>query len=303
VPAPGGGTEGSLADLVAVLSSASGGSSLAGRRARAEAAHALVTQLQAGGRDASEEAYARGALPALLGCLTDLAADDPTSLLAADPAAALLGKEAGRALWLLLDDSERCLEVASGGGNGVLLRLAAATTAASIRGEAVAEAVSLQAARALTLSLYSEARSSALWKDASWEFLPSALQSALTAPLESEASKAAAPLCDVAALWIERLKSRADAQCWVDAVMPALLERLAASLDDVELLQHACRLTCALAKGTEPTWPAELVDKSGMLLAGVYRSHAIPGSGNAEVMEFARCALTALSARREAAQK
>jgi len=263
--------------------------------ARATVLKDMCAALRKPGTEFAEEAYSAGALPLLLGALKDLPSESLSGGGAGD--AVRISSGCGEALWFMLDDSERCYDFASRDGNRELTRL----MCAAVSDSKVASTTMLQLVRVLAQTVYSESRKGSLW-DEDAQFLFDALKIALESPPASDMASAAIPLCDVCTLWLQRAGERAAGlKSALFTLVEKLVDRMAESTDDTLMLQHGCRLVCAIAQGTEPVWPMELVGKAGSFIAHIQSIHSMP-DGNIDVKDFAYAALKKLAARRDMAK-
>ncbi|CAE7835608.1 unnamed protein product [Symbiodinium sp. CCMP2592] len=200
----------------------------------------LCETLQDGGHDAAERACAAGTVEVSLGLLR-----------ACEGGAPLLVRTV-EALWYMADDYESCLKIVDLNGHQLLCQLARE------HGQDNPDAAG-GIFRLLAETLYTEPRSSRLWGDAlDANLLVAAVNWAVQQAGCSDpgCSTTLGFVCDVAALWLQRVPDKEAAKPLI-SIVPQLLKIMAFRLDDVLLLQHGFRLLWAFAhKSTE--WPEAL---------------------------------------------
>ncbi|CAE7603996.1 unnamed protein product [Symbiodinium sp. CCMP2456] len=224
---------GEFQDMAHCLSRASGSEQLL-------ALQSLCEALQEGGHDAAERACAAGTVEVSLGLLRAGAGEGPLLVRTVE------------ALWYMADDYESCLRIVDLNGHQLLCQLARE------HGQDNPDAAG-GIFRLLAETLYTEPRSSRLWGEAlDANLLAAAVNWAVQQAgcSDPECSTTLGFVCDVAALWLQRVPDKEAAKPLV-GIVPQLLKIMAFRLDDVLLLQHGFRLLWAFAhKSTE--WPEAL---------------------------------------------
>ncbi|CAE7925932.1 unnamed protein product [Symbiodinium sp. KB8] len=146
------------------------------------------------------------------------------------------------ALWYMADDYESCMRIVDLNGHELLCQLARE------HGQDNPDAAG-GIFRLLAETLYAEPRSSRLWGEAlDANLLAAAVNWAVQQAGCSDpgCSTTLGFVCDVAALWLQRVPDKEAAKPLI-GIVPQLLKIMAFRLDDVLLLQHGFRLLWAFA--------------------------------------------------------
>eukprot|EP00929_Paragymnodinium_shiwhaense_P084570 TRINITY_DN45224_c0_g1_i1.p1 TRINITY_DN45224_c0_g1~~TRINITY_DN45224_c0_g1_i1.p1 ORF type:complete len:377 (-),score=91.72 TRINITY_DN45224_c0_g1_i1:182-1312(-) len=240
----------------------------------------LCEQLALGGHDAIDFAVERGALQKAVAIL-------PAGGAAATGQDLDLTCAVTEALWYLAADYDQTQLLIKAKGHENILRLTR-----DLGGQDAL--VACNNFRLLSNTLYCEDRKSQFWQNADLSFVVEALEWALREEVHLEGGSILSVICDVAALWVQRLAGPAaeDVLKSMLALIPLLLEKMAANREDVVLLQQGCRLLYIIAKGCE-SWPEDM--RAPSLAALLTLREQLQFSQNTEVRAYGGLAFGAVA--------